>query len=187
MIRIHKLRVRAAPFGRATLKVGMAGLLILVAGFFILISVADQPMDQQPAKTWMADETSYSVTNSSDILVVYIGAENCPYCVIFETTDLPIWIKSEAYKHVHYRELNFPRFQKTDEDTYWPEDLRWIREKAYVQQGTPRWIVAVDGLVVANQRKWTNRTYPLIQHLVARKLERQSSEAQIGLERNVVE
>jgi hypothetical protein len=79
--------------------------------------------------------------------------------------------ESEEYKHVDYRELNFPRFQRTSEDKYWPENLRWVREKAYAQRGAPRWIVAVDGRIVANRRGWRGQTYPLIQRLVARKLE----------------
>ena len=118
---------------------------------------------------YAAEEASYAVTAASEILVVYIGARNCPPCFRYKAQDYPIWIETEEYRQVDYRELEFPRFQRTDEDRYWPEDLRWVREEAYARRGAPRWIVAVDGRIVANRRSWGGKTYPLIQRLVARK------------------
>lgn len=143
----------------------------LVLGLWLGLLVACQTTGDKFPQRYAADEASYPVTSASDILVVYVGARNCPPCWRYKERDYPVWIESEAYKHVDYRELNFPRFQRTSEDEYWPENLRWVREKAYAQRGAPRWIVAVDGRIVANRRGWCGQTYPLIQRLVARKLE----------------
>lgn len=143
----------------------------MMTGLSLLVLVACQSTGDKFPQRYTADEANYSVTNSSEILIVYIGAMNCPPCLRFKARDYPVWIRSEAYKHVQYRELNFPHFQRTDEDRYWPEDLRWVRETAYAQRGTPRWIVVVNGHVVSNERSWNGKTYPLIQRLVARKLE----------------
>lgn len=143
----------------------------LVLGLWLGLLVACQTTGDKFPQRYAADEASYPVTSASDILVVYVGARNCPPCWRYKERDYPVWIESEEYKHVDYRELNFPRFQRTSEDKYWPEKLRWVREKAYAQRGAPRWIVAVDGRIVSNRRGWRGQTYPLIQRLVARKLE----------------
>jgi len=143
----------------------------VMAGLSLLFLVACQITGDVFPQRFAANEASYSVTQSSDILIVYIGARNCPPCFRYKANDYPVWIKSEEYMHVQYRELNFPRFQRTDEDRYWPEDLRWVREKAYARRGAPRWIISVDGRIVSNHRSWRSKTYPLIQRLVARKLD----------------
>lgn len=143
----------------------------VTAGLSLLLLVACQSAGDQFPQRYAADETSYSVTPSSDILVVYVGARNCPPCLRYKARDYPLWIVSEEYGQVQYRELDFPRFQRTDEDRYWPEDLRWVREKTYARRGAPRWIVSVDGRIVSNHKSWNSKTYPLIQRLVARKLD----------------
>ena len=146
------------------MKPALAGLL------FLLLAACHSTGDRFPPGH-AADETTYSVTGASDILVVYVGARNCPPCWRYKARDHPAWVASEEFQHVHYREIDFPRFQRTDEDRYWPEDLRWVREQAYARRGAPRWIVCVDGRVVANERSWNAKTLPLIRRLVARKVD----------------
>ena len=140
-----------------------------IAGVLLLGLAACQAGGQVPQRH-TAEEASYEVSAASEILVVYVGAANCPPCTTYKLRDYPVWIQTEAYKHVDYRELNFPQFQRTNEDRYWPEDLRWVRSAAYARQGAPRWIVAVDGRIVSNERSWRRKAYPLIRRLVARKL-----------------
>lgn len=136
----------------------------------VLTLAACQTTDHRYASRVMSDEASYAVTGSSEILVLYIGAIDCPPCRRFKAADYPRWARSEEIKHIQYRELEFPYFENTSEDWYWPENLRWVRNTAYADSGTPRWIVAVDGHIVSNTRSWKGKTYPLIQRLVARKL-----------------
>ena len=143
----------------------------VMASLCVSILAACQTTQNTVPQRHTVDEASFSVTPSSDILIVYISAGNCPPCWRFKARDYPVWIKSEEYRHVEFRELNFPQYQRTDEDIYWPGDLRWIREKTDARRGAPRWIVVVDGRVVANERSWNRKTYPLIQRLVARKLD----------------
>lgn len=142
----------------------------VIAGLSLLILVACQTPGGDFPHRYIADEASYTVTDSSEILIVYVGAQDCPPCLTFKARRYPVWIKSAEYKHVIYRELSFPSYKRTDEDNYWPKDLRWVRENAFARRGAPRWIVSVDGRIIANQRSWGRQTYPLIQRLVARKL-----------------
>ncbi len=141
----------------------------VLAGLSLLLLVACETAGGQFPQRHTAAEASYAVTETSEILVVYIGARNCPPCFVYKAEDYPLWIASEEYPLVSYRELNFPRFQRTDEDAYWPKDLRWLREATYTRRGAPRWVVVVDGRVVSNEKSWNGRTYPLIRRLVARK------------------
>ena len=144
---------------------------LAIAGVVLLALAACQPFIGKFPQRHSAEESSYEVSAASEILVVYIGAANCPPCSTYKVRDYPVWIRTPEYRVVHYRELKFPQFQRTNEDRYWPEDLRWVREAAYARRGAPRWIVAVDGEVVSNERSWRRKAYPLIQRLVARKLE----------------
>lgn len=142
---------------------------LTVLGLTLLILCACQAADVRFPQHSSADAASIPLTKASEILVVYIGASDCPPCLTFKTRDYPRWIETEAYAQVTYREVHFPSFRRTDEDRYWPADLRWLREATYARRGTPRWIIAVDGRVVSNVRNWKGRAYPLIQRVAARK------------------
>ncbi len=143
----------------------------VVVATVLLVLTACQAFTGKFPQRHTADEANFEVSSSSEILVVYIGAANCPPCATYKARDYPVWIRTAEYRFVRYRELMFPLFQRTDEDWYWPEDLRWVRDTAYTRQGAPRWIVAVDGEVVSNELNWRGKSYPLIRRLVARKLE----------------
>ena len=118
-------------------------------------------------KTLASDR--YAVTGTTKISVVYISAWNCPPCWRYKEQAHPVWLKSKEYNHVQFRELEFPMYQYTGDDKYWPAALRWIRAKTYATRGAPRWIVLVDRKIISNQKSWT-KTYRLIQHVVSRKL-----------------
>jgi hypothetical protein len=114
--------------------------------------------------------SNYAVSGNSDVLVVYIGASNCPPCIFFMNQDYPHWIKSDEYRHVNYREMEFKTYQDTSSDNVWPNDLKWLKNATYTREGAPRWIVLIDGLIVSNEMSWYGETFPLIKNLVQRKL-----------------
>lgn len=60
-------------------------------------------------------------------------------------------------------------YTRLDEDRYWPEELRWVRDKLNIRSGTPRFIVLVDKAVVHSTFGYWNMTYELIQRLVTQK------------------
>lgn len=138
--------------------------------FSLLLLTACQTTGGKFPPSHTASPESYTVSRHSEILIVYIAAENCPPCWKFKDEHLPLWLKSKEYSHVQYRELNFPFFEITGADKYWPSELRWIRDKTNASSGAPRWIVVVDGRIVSNEKSWSRRAYPFIQRLVDRKL-----------------
>jgi len=114
--------------------------------------------------------SNYAVSGDSDILVVYIGASNCPDCFIFKGKYYPHWIKSDEYRQVTYREMEFMTYEDTSSDNEWPNDLKWLKNATYTREGSPRWIVLIDGLIVSNEMSWNGKSFPLIKNLVQRKL-----------------
>jgi len=145
----------------------------LIVASILILSACQTPGAKGP-QTSRADDAVRLVTKSSEVLVVYIGANDCPPCLAYRKANHPAWLQSKEYPHVQFHALEFPQFGRTDEDRYWPKDLRWVRDTLNIRAGAPRWVVAVDGRIVAydwGRSTWLARTYPLIQKLVAKKFE----------------
>ncbi len=142
---------------------------LLIAGFIVAgCQTASTTQDTRfPQRHALAD-SEYAVKAGSDIFILYLGADDCPPCVRFKHFDYPGWVASAKYKQTTYKELDFKTFKDTSEDRYWPQDLRWIRSEAFADRGAPRWIVLVDGKIVANLKNW-DKTSALIKGIVARK------------------
>jgi len=92
------------------------------------------------------------VSPSSTIMVVYVGANNCPYCRDWESMKDGV-VKRLQASGVEYREAISPMYSDTSSPYYWPDDIKWITTEnaAYVRRGTPRFLVLVDGKVVRNR------------------------------------
>ena len=120
-----------------------------------------------PGRTTLSP-SSYTMSGSSAISILYISAWNCPPCWRYKERDYPKWIKSDEYKHVKFEELEFPDYHVVNIDDGRPQ-YTWVRTKTFTEGGAPRWIVIVDGKIISNQKSW-RRTYGLIQRLVAIKL-----------------
>lgn len=104
------------------------------------------------------------------VTVVYVSAWDCPYCVDWEATAQKAWEQSAERARVDYRVVKAPYFKRVDENRYWPEDIRWIRDKLQISRGTPRFIVVVDGAVVLHRfgtHSWDREVLPLVKKLVA--------------------
>lgn len=142
--------------------------LIISALCLSLITACQADRSQIRVKS-ATSEVTRPISASSDILVVYLSAWDCPPCITWDNHVLPEWKKSKLSRQVKFYKLEFPTFGRTDEDQFWPEKLRWIRSRTEVTSGTPRWIVAVNGHIISNQKSWGGVTRPLIQHLVAQR------------------
>lgn len=116
------------------------------------------------------------VGKDTRITVVYVGAANCPYCREWETAIgmgyRRDFLASKEFPSVEYREVKTPMYSDTSEDQYWPDDLRWVRDKSNAKRGTPRFLVVVGDEVVLNAfgtKGWKNSVVPLIKDLAERK------------------
>lgn len=84
------------------------------------------------------------------VIVVTIGAWDCPYCVQWTNTFKQSWIESSEFKKVRYLTVDSPSIKQAYNEKYWPDEL-----KPYLKQlhstGTPRFLVIKGGKIVSNQ------------------------------------
>jgi len=141
---------------------------IITLFLFTLIAGGCQTTNYPP-KT---DRYAVSISNKSEVLVLYVAANDCPYCARFEINELVRFKASSIFEKVQYREVHAMTYHFTDGDQYWPEDLRWIKKVTYAESGVPRFIVAVDGTIVENKRgtkHWEGTIIPTVEVLLARR------------------
>lgn len=73
--------------------------------------------------------------------VVYIAADNCPYCQYFESSYQPEWLASAERQKVNYRVVRVGFYQDITPDDAWPNDLIWLRDQLNLRRGTPRFLL----------------------------------------------
>jgi hypothetical protein len=95
-----------------------------------------------------------------NLTFLYIAAANCPSCVYSKLdSNNPAlakkgFLNSPYGKAAAYREVNAYTYMDTGNEKFWPDDLKWIRDKTYVKNGTPRFVlVGDDKKVYGNVRK----------------------------------
>ena len=117
-----------------------------------------------------APPTGMATSHAPTITLIYVGAWDCVYCKQWESFSLPAWEKSPERRHVDFRIVKATTFWRLDDDRYWPEDIRWVRDKLKITKGTPRFIVVV-GHDVRLQRfglySWDTNVYPSLKQLVS--------------------
>ena len=135
------------------------GLLLLLLPMVVALLAGEGTAVAQPA----AD---------GKVIVVYVSAYNCPYCREWEAFAQPKFEKSAERKQVEFRMVKASYFSRVDEDRYWAEDIRWIRDQLKITRGTPRFIVAKDGKVLIHKfgtSSWDRDVFPLVRRLVSQK------------------
>jgi hypothetical protein len=106
-------------------------------------------LDRDPAFA-ASRSKSLPVATSGSVIVVNIGAWDCPYCVQWANTYKQPWFDSQEFKRVRYLTVESPTIKEAYNEKYWPDEL-----KPYLKQvhgtGTPRFLVIKRGKIVSNQ------------------------------------
>lgn len=103
------------------------------------------------------------------VTLIYIRSPVCPYCLDWERTAEPRWLASPERARLTYRVLEFAHFRNIAEDSGWPEDLRWVRDRERLSRGTPRFIVIRDDDVLISAfgtGSWERDVLPVIRRAV---------------------
>jgi hypothetical protein len=112
----------------------------------------------------------YGLKPESVVTVVYVGAADCPTCRFWEIGEGHTFSKSPEAKVVRMREVHASTYRDTSSG--WPADLTWVRDKAKVSSGTPRWLIVIDDRIVLNSRGlngWTAEVHPLLKDIAAQR------------------
>ena len=90
--------------------------------------------------------------------VIYIGAYNCPACQTYssrsESNGARFSMKAlktaTEQKGAKFHGLTFGSYTNTLEDSIWPPEVRWVRQKTYAAGGTPRFLLVGEDRVFVN-------------------------------------
>jgi hypothetical protein len=105
----------------------------------------------------------------SDVVVVYVGAEDCAPCRAWQRSMGAEFQSSSEFTRVNYREVKAPTPFEILSDEVWPEDLRFYRARIDGTMAVPMWLVIADGQVVTQSfgaSQWARTVLPTIRFLV---------------------
>jgi len=104
-----------------------------------------------------------------DVMVVYIGAEDCAPCLTWQRNMEADFRASAEFARLTYREVKAPTLFAVLSDEVWPADLRGYRAHIDAKMGVPMWIVVADGSVVAQDfgaSRWVRTLLPTLRSLM---------------------
>jgi hypothetical protein len=82
--------------------------------------------------------------------VVYLGANDCPYCRHWEASRRPELLASPEGKAAAYHEVHGETLRRPIETKHYPDELKWLGELLGPMRGVPRFVLVVDRKVVMN-------------------------------------
>lgn len=107
--------------------------------------------------------------NPGDITLLYVGANDCAPCRVWQGGDGAMFRSSSEFAHITYREVKSPTVFDVLKDENWPEDLRSYRSRIGRGAGVPMWLVIVKNEIVGQgfgERQWRDAVLPKIKSLV---------------------
>ena len=116
---------------------------------------------------------------ADDISVVYLGADDCPYCQHWEARargELLAELRATpASRAVHYYEVKGESLRFPIVESHYPEELRWLGRKLGPMRGVPRFVLVVNGQVawsVIGTNDYERVFLPALRQAIARAGER---------------
>lgn len=84
---------------------------------------------------------------ASEIVFLYLGTPDCPYCQHWESQSRPALLASPEAKAMRYVEVQGETLRRPIEARHYPAEFRWVYEQVGPSRGVPRFVLAVDGRV----------------------------------------
>lgn len=104
-----------------------------------------------------------------EIMVIYVGAEDCAPCRLWQDGMGAKFRASIESRHLRYREVKSPKLFDLLSDEAWPADLRVYRGRIDQKSAVPMWLVLLNGEVVAQAfgaNQWAETVLPTIRQLI---------------------
>lgn len=112
---------------------------------------------------WTSEKSAKNVT------LVYVGAENCAPCDIWQRNQGTAFRGSPEFRRLAYREVKSPTLFDVLKDNNWPRDLRVYRQAISQRAGVPLWLVIADDQIVMQSSgltQWQEAVLPKIKSLL---------------------
>jgi len=104
-------------------------------------------------------------TPTANLLLVYVGAEDCAPCRAWQRGDGASFRNSADFARLTYREVKPPHLRDVLKDENWPEDIRGYRDYLKRSDGVPLWLVILDKDVVMQRfsaSAWRRKVLPRV-------------------------
>ncbi len=98
-----------------------------------------------------ASPAARTPARAADLVLIYVGAEDCAPCRAWQNGDGADFRKSAEFARILYREVKSPHLHDVLGDEHWPEDIRAYRSHLKRSDGVPLWLI-VSGHEVVVQR-----------------------------------
>jgi hypothetical protein len=131
----------------------------------VAILIAAAILADGPAQTPEAARTQ----ESGDITVLYVGADDCPPCRVWQNAEGAAFRASPEFSRLTYREVKSPTLYDVLNDENWPDDLRRYRDRSDHRAGVPMWMVIARGNIVSRgfgPTQWRQSIWPTVRSLV---------------------
>jgi hypothetical protein len=86
-----------------------------------------------------------------DLVVIYIGGQDCPPCQRWRADAHPRWLASSEFQKVSYFEIEPITLKDAYDERSWPRALRPVLGQVPRKSGTPRFLIVQEGRIVSNQ------------------------------------
>jgi hypothetical protein len=116
--------------------------------------------------------TGQAQTANSRIEVFYLSAPDCPYCAHWESQSRAALLASPEGKAVRFVEIRGRTLREPIDARHYPPEHRWVFEQIGPSRGVPRFLLAVDGKIVANAYgtgEYRTKFLPALKEAVARR------------------
>src|SRR5215212_233800 len=83
------------------------------------------------------------------IEVFYLSTPDCPYCAHWESQSRPALLRSLEGTAVRFVEIRGRTLREPIDAKHYPPEHQWVFEKIGPSRGVPRFLLSVDGRIVA--------------------------------------
>jgi len=104
-----------------------------------------------------------------DIMVLYVGAEDCAPCRVWQRSLGADFRASPEFARLSYREVKARTLFELLNDEVWPAELRIYRARIDRTMAVPMWLVLADGKVVTQSfgaSQWEGTVLPTLRVLI---------------------
>ena len=104
-----------------------------------------------------------------DVMLLYVGAEDCAPCRVWQSGDGAAFLASADFPRIVYREVKSPQLHDVLKDEHWPDEIRRYRDGLRLSDGVPLWLVVADSKIVEQRfgaEAWRASVLPKIKSLL---------------------
>ena len=115
-----------------------------------------------------AVEWGGSRSHERDLTLVYIGADDCAPCRVWQRDVVTSFRATPKFQHIAYREVKSRTLFDILKDENWPDDLREYRAQLGRGAGVPMWLVIADREIVGRgygASQWQGAILPMLEAL----------------------